>query len=189
MKITILNGNMGQEESAFTRYLDRLCTELVGQHQVERFDLSKMELHYCTGCWSCWWKTPGLCALHDDANPIFRSVINADFLIFASPLMAGFTSSALKKITDRLIILLHPYVELQQGECHHVKRYDRYPEFGLLVGRESDTDDEDLEIIAGIYDRFALNFHNHKRFIHLTDRSTPEETAHEISSVQRFAAV
>ncbi len=189
MKITILNGNMAPGNTLFSEYLEALKTNLRQHHEVECFDLDRMNLQYCTGCWSCWWKTPGRCARHDDAEPIFRSVINTDFLLFASPLMAGFTSSALKKITDRLIILLHPYIELQQGECHHAKRYECYPEFGLLVQRENDTDDEDLEIISGIYDRFALNFHNHKRFIHLTDRSTPEETAHEICSVQRFAAV
>jgi multimeric flavodoxin WrbA len=128
-----------------------------------------MNLHYCTGCWSCWWKTPGECAIKDDGEQIFRAVINSDFIIFASPLVTGFTSAILKKIQDRLIVLLHPYLEIINGESHHMKRYDKYPEFGVIIDKEEDTDDEDIKIIKDIYDRLAINFHSRQRFIKYVD--------------------
>lgn len=133
MKITILNGDMKQDENDFSRYLEKLAEGFRENHSIYLYPLNKMNLHYCTGCWDCWWKTPGRCTINDGAEKIFKSVINSDFVIFASPLMAGFTSSSLKKITDRLIVLLHPYIKLKNGECHHKKRYDKYPDFGLIL--------------------------------------------------------
>jgi multimeric flavodoxin WrbA len=128
-----------------------------------------MNLHYCTGCWSCWWKTPGECAIKDDAEQIFRAVINSELIVFASPLIAGFTSAMLKKIQDRLIVLLHPYLQINNGESHHRRRYDKYPEFGVIIDKEGDTDEEDLKIVKDIYDRLAINFHSKQRFIKFVD--------------------
>jgi len=182
-RITILNGDMQQKESEFSLYLEKLTEEFRLNHIVSIFHLDKMNLHYCTGCWSCWWKTPGRCAIKDDAEDIFKSVIQSDFVVFASPLMAGFTSSALKKITDRLIVLVHPYIELNNGECHHRKRYDKYPDFGLLLEKEPDTDKQDLKIVNDIYDRFALNFHSQKKYIKYINHDKVEDIIYETCNI------
>jgi multimeric flavodoxin WrbA len=179
MKIVILNGDIKQEKSDFSEYLEKLTEEFRLNHTVQLFPLNKMNLHYCTGCWTCWWKTPGRCAIHDDAEEIFKSVINSDFFIFASPLIAGFTSSALKKITDRFIVLLHPYIKFINGESHHRKRYNKYPDFGLILDKETDTDNEDLKIISDIYDRLAINFHSKKKYMKFIDRDKPKDIVYE----------
>jgi multimeric flavodoxin WrbA len=179
MKITILNGDSSPDDSDFTKYVSQLKKLYIDQgNEVEVFTLSAMNLKYCIGCWTCWWKTPGRCVHKDDGELIFRSVINADFFIFASPLVAGFTTALLKKITDRLIVLLHPYILIKEGEFHHHKRYDTYPEFGLLISRETSTDDEDIQIVEDIYKRLAINFHSRLRFLTITNEHLPEETAH-----------
>lgn len=183
MKVTILNGDMQQEESNFSVFLEKLAEEFRLNHAVHIFTLNKMNLHYCTGCWSCWWKTPGICAIRDDAEEIFKAVINSDFFIFASPLIAGFTSSALKKITDRLIVLLHPYIEFKNGESHHRKRYINYPNFGLILEKEADTDNEDLEIVNDIYDRFALNFHCKKQYMKYIDHDKVKDIIYETCNI------
>lgn len=183
MNITILNGAINGGNNKFSLFLEKLSGKLNEKHTVKLFHLDKMNLHYCTGCWSCWWKTPGKCAIKDDAEQVFRSVINSGFFIFASPLIAGFTSSTLKKITDRLIVLLHPYIELKNGECHHQKRYDRYPDFGLILEKEKDTDEEDIGILKDIYDRFALNFHSQKKYIKFIEHDKIEDIIHETCNI------
>jgi multimeric flavodoxin WrbA len=183
MKITILNGDLSPEKSEFSEFMEKLTKNISEKNHIEHFQLSEMNLHYCTGCWSCWWKTPGLCALKDDADNIFRSVINSDFFIFASPLYAGFTSSSLKKITDRLVILLHPYMELIQDECHHRKRYEKYPHFGLILQKENDTDKEDIKIISDIYSRLAINFHSKLRYVKFIETNNIEEIFHETCNI------
>lgn len=179
MKITILNGDPETKETSFSLFVEELAQNFEKIHQVEAFRLSTMKLQYCIGCWTCWWETPGVCTHHDDAPDIFRSVVNADFLIFASPLIAGFPSAMLKKITDRLIVLFHPYIIVKQSESHHRKRYARYPDFGLVLQKENETDDEDLLIVKDMYDRLAINFHAQLRYMKLTDKDNPKEIAYE----------
>lgn len=179
MKITILNGDMQHRKSDFSDYIEGLANKMKGNNTVDLYHLNNLNLHYCTGCWNCWWKTPGICSTKDDAEAILTSVINSDFFIFASPLMAGFTSSALKKITDRFVGLLHPYIFLKNGECHHKKRYDKYPDFGLILEKEPDTDDEDINIIKDIYDRFAINFHSQRKYMKFIDNDKMEDIIYE----------
>ena len=179
MKITILNGDMNTENKHFSQYITKLDKELSKSNLVERFDLLSMNLKYCTGCWNCWWKTPGKCSINDDGNKVLRSVINSDFLIFASPLYAGFPGFELKKITDRFVGLLHPYIKLVNGETHHRKRYEKYPDFGVILQSEENTDEEDIHIISDIYDRLALNFHSHKKYIKLSDKNKIEDIVYE----------
>ncbi len=180
MKITILNGENSKENGSFTGYVSDISKKLQKDNIIDQYNLNEMNLKYCTGCWTCWWKTPGLCAIKDDAEKVFKSVINSDLVIFASPLNAGFTSSSLKKITDRLIVLIHPYVQIKNNENHHQKRYDKYPDIGLILDMESDTDETDIRIISDIYDRFALNFHSTKRFLKIKDKHSKEDIIDEI---------
>lgn len=183
MKITILNGENRPNKTELGDYLSEFASELSTlENSTQIFTLSDMDLKFCTGCWSCWWKTPGLCAITDDAETIFRSVINSDLVIFASPITAGFTSSELKKITDRLIVLVHPYTEIRNDEFHHKKRYDKYPEIAVIVEKSKDTDDQDLEIILDIYKRLALNLHSSVKFLKTTNDNSIEDICETIKS-------
>ncbi|TVQ16462.1 MAG: flavodoxin family protein [Bacteroidetes bacterium] len=181
MQITILNGapDPGENDLAhFTTFI----TEVAGAgNEIQYFPLANMQIKHCTGCWTCWWKTPGLCIWQDDADTIFESVINSDLVVFASPILAGFTSSLLKRLQDRLIVLIHPYIQLVQGECHHRKRYDSYPDFGLLLSKDADSDEEDIQIITDIYKRLALNFHCQLKHVWINPTPKQKETTHDIS--------
>ncbi len=181
MKLCLIYGE-GIQDIDLQNGVNELSTELKKTNQVDLFCLDEMNLKFCVGCWTCWWKEPGRCIHKDDGDKIFESVINSDFIVFISPLRAGFISSSLKKITDRLIVLLHPYIQFVNNESHHHKRYEKYPDFGLIVKKESDTDDEDLKIVKDMYDRFAINFHNKQAFIKTIDDNTIEELITEIET-------
>jgi multimeric flavodoxin WrbA len=178
MKVTILNGNPSPENAAFDGYLRGLVDALkAGQHVVTLLPLRDMDIKYCTSCWGCWVKTPGECVAKDDSAEVCRAVINADLVLHASPVIMGFYSALLKKTTDKLIPLIHPYAAVDQGEAHHRARYRRYPLLGLLL--QKGDDDEDIAIIPQIYSRTALNFKSTVALAKLT--SDPiEEVAREI---------
>jgi multimeric flavodoxin WrbA len=91
-------------------------------------------------------------------------VIRSDFTLWAAPLKMGFPTALLKTALDKSIPLIHPYFVVDHGEAHHRPRYDRYPRLGLLVEPESDTDDADLEILANILSRTALNMKSRLEF-------------------------
>ena len=181
MKITILNGNPDGENTTFDTYLERLARTLATtQHQATVLALRDMDIKYCTGCWGCWVKTPGECVARDDLADVCRAFINADFVLLASPVTMGFPSALLKKTVEKLIPLIHPYIVVAQDEAHHRARYDEYPLMGLLLEKYGDTHDadgvhpEDVQIIADIFSRTALNFKTQLAFTELT--STPTDT-------------
>lgn len=159
MKVTLLNGNPDKTNTRFDRYLQDL-SGLLGQkgHSVDVIRLRELKIHYCTGCFGCWIKTPGECLLKDEAEIVLRSVINSDVTVWTSPVEMGFVSGLLKKSTDRFLPLIHPYMRFVQNEVHHRKRYDRYPKLALLLQEDAMTDARDVEIITDIYSRTALNF-------------------------------
>jgi len=169
-------------DSPFSCYVRRLAEQLTKKQSVEVWHLNEMEINSCTGCWSCWWKNPGRCAIKDEAEDIFRSVINSDLVFFASPLKAGFVTSLLKLITDRMIVLIHPYIQVRKGEMHHKKRYEKYPDIGLLLEKETDTDEEDLKIVKAIYDRLAINFHSNIRFMKIMNHDKMEDIVYAAAS-------
>ena len=183
MKITILNGNPNSDNVKFERNLDNLSDLLKSDnHTVIILKLKKMDIKYCTGCWGCWVKNPGECVFADDSRNICREYINSDFVLFASPIIVGFTSALLKKANDKLLPLLLPYIEIVQNECHHLSRYDKYPETGLLLEKEKDTDDDDIKIISDIYMRDAINLKSELCFTKLIDDPV-DEVVNEINNI------
>lgn len=179
MKIVVLNGS--NDQGPLDDYLATMKESIGNEgHQVTRFDLRDLKIPRCTGCFGCWVKTPGRCVSQDASHDISRAAIRADHLIFASPISMEFTSALLKTALDKLIQLLHPYIDIVEGEVHHQKRYPDYPTWGLLLARGADTDDEDLAIIEQVYRRAALNFKTTLSWIKTTENSI-EEVMHEIA--------
>jgi len=180
MKITILNGN--PRPTIFDHYLELLTSALeTGGHAVTQLDLRDMPLRYCVGCWGCWVKTPGECLARDASLEMDRAVINADFVLWAAPLRMGFPSELLKRANDKHLPLIHPYMVVDQGEAHHLRRYPHSPRVGLLLEKESSTDARDLQIVTEIYCRTALNFKTRLEFS-LTTETPVEEVARCITT-------
>jgi len=169
MNITIMNGNPNARNVRFDNYLLHLSEELASNgHAVTNFELREMDISYCIGCFGCWVKSPGECRSEDDSIEVSRAYINSDFVLYASPVIMGFYSALLKKVTDKFIQLVEPYMEFVDGESRHLARYDRYPLVGLLLEKGADCDDEDISIIADTHKNTALNFKSKLVFTKLT---------------------
>ena len=184
MRVTILNGNPNEENVRFDDYLKKLSDSLVSNnHSVKTLQLRDMDIRYCIGCFGCWVKTPGECSTAaDDTRDVRREYISSDLVLFASPIIMGFTSALLKKAHDRMLGLLLPYSEIDRGEHRHVARYDKYPQMGLLLEKGNGADDEDIEIISAIYMRDAINFKASLCFTKLTSDSI-KEVVDEVNSI------
>ena len=184
MRITILNGNPDSANTEFDNYLKILSDSLESKdHVVVGFTLREMDTRYCIGCFGCWLKTPGECSsAADDSKEIRKHIINSELVIFASPVIMGFTSALLKRVHDKFCPLVLPYTGLYHEESHHHPRYDRYPAMGLLLQPEPDTDEEDIEIITDIYRRDSLNFHADLVFSRLITDPV-EKVSDEINSL------
>ena len=173
MNITILNGN--PQLTSFDNYLANLARQLqAAGHIVTQLNLRDMTLRYCIGCWGCWVKTPGQCISQDASIEMDKAVIHSDFTLWAAPLKMGFPSALLKMALDKHLPLIHPYMEVAQNEAHHQKRYKRYPRVGMLVEKETDTDEADLRILTDIFARTALNFKTRLEFLETAESSVEQ---------------
>lgn len=180
MRILILNGNPDKENKNFEAYLEKYAERLIRENNdVEIIYLRDKKVIHCTGCWHCWVKTPGECSHPDDTIEIRKSIIKSNLVIFASPLIMGFISSIMKTVMDKMIPLLHPYIDIVNDETHHFGRYEHYPAIGLIL-ENSNADYEEIEITRDIFKRFALNFKSELTFCETTE-SEIFETINEVN--------
>jgi len=78
-----------------------------------------------------------------------------------------------------MIPLVHPYFVIEGGEVHHLARYQKCPLFALLLGADSDTDAEDIEITQAIWQRTARNLKSRLVFASLIEHPA-QELANEL---------
>jgi len=178
MKVLILNS--GGSDSVINGNVQELKIKL-SEMGADTSELVLRDMKYspCRGCFNCWVKTPGLCVFRDDGDILCREDLHSDYIILASAIKMGYVSAMIKNALDRIIPLIHPYLEDIDGEVHHKKRYEKYPVMGLLLEKSGDTDDEDIEIITDIFERAALNLQSRLGFVRLTTTSV-KEIANEI---------
>lgn len=182
MRITILNGEPDSATS-FQKFLSAVALRLTAMgHDVTTLELHELDLKGCSGCFGCWVKTPGECVKRDDSGEVCRAAIGSELLLFASPLIMGFTTALLKRAADQMVPLVHPYFVIDSGEVHHRARYTHYPKFGLLMGAGSDSDAEDIEITNAMWSRTARNLKSRMAYTAVANRSA-EEVADEIALV------
>lgn len=68
-------------------------------HTVETVDTAHANIHACTGCARCSYE--GTCVQKDDMEQIRRLVLNADMLVFVTPLYYYGMSAQMKTLIDR----------------------------------------------------------------------------------------
>ena len=92
--------------------------------ETETVYLKEKEIHSCVGCYTCWAKTPGVCAFKDDMPELLEKVRNCDILVYATPLYNFNMTSLLKAFQERLLPLLDPHL-VKMGEIYrHPQRYE-----------------------------------------------------------------
>ncbi len=183
MKIVILDGQLDTTPKSYSSYMNTLKKELENQgHSLSHHVLKNKDLHHCIGCWDCWVKTPGQCVFDDASREMNREIINADFLLFATPLVMGFASYELKRKMDRIIPLIHPYITMVQNESHHRSRYEKYPILGLLMQPAAGDNDEEAYITSQMFARTALNFKSRLAFAVTMDES-PTHVANRFANL------
>jgi multimeric flavodoxin WrbA len=124
---------------------------------IYELDLTKNQIKDCSGCWSCWLKTPGRC-INKDLDEFYTKYLEADKVIIFSKVTKGFVSGNLKSLFDRMIPLFLPYVEVSTGESRHIPRYEKYPDIefyyeGNFVTKDGRQIFEDY--IYRTFDQFA----------------------------------
>lgn len=132
------------------------------------FDLSETKINYCTGCWSCWWKTPGIC-IYKELQDFYRGYVNADKAIFYAKLQEGFVSCKIKSLFDRMIPLFLPYTSFSNGGTFHTPRYPKYPDIEFYYDYDFKNED-DYNIFYDYVHKVFDQFHSQEiKIRHISD--------------------
>lgn len=83
-----------------------LCDEFMkgaqeAGHAVEKIRLSEKKINYCTGCCTCIGQ-PGKCIQSDEMNDILTTLLEADVMVFASPVYFRSFNGQMKTFIDRV---------------------------------------------------------------------------------------
>jgi len=132
---------------------------------VETFKLKNYEIKHCTGCYTCWTKTPGKCIFKDDMTMLRKKYREADLVVFASPLYIFNVTGIMKDFMDRLLPIMKPYMLLdEQGYIKHPDRFPESGEQGFVVFSAAGFPDIDhnfdgLEAMYRMWDSHNENMH------------------------------
>jgi len=152
VKVLVLNANPKAEYDKFDLYLKALQHTLENEkHETKLIMLRSLQLHDCIGCYTCWVKTPGICCFDDGIDEILKEYLAADIVIYASPVIMSYVSALLKRVTDRMLPVMHPFLKLKEDRMSHFLRYSHYPKPFLLLDSCENSDEAGSSFIKAVY--------------------------------------
>jgi hypothetical protein len=158
MEILILNAlqRKTKDYEKTRSFLEKIFQN--NKYRFEWINVREMDVNFCIGtkCLDCQFKTPGLCKQKDDMQSLYPKLINANLLIFLTPISFGSYHSELKKIIDRFLPLDIPVYTIYQDELHHKSRYEEMPNL-FSIGFLKDESQESIRIFTELTKRNALN--------------------------------
>jgi multimeric flavodoxin WrbA len=120
MKVLAINSSPKMDNGNTTMILNPFLEGMKeAGAEVELFYTRKLDINPCTGEFNCWLKTPGKCYQNDDMNILYPKIAEADVIVFATPVYVDGVTGPMKNLFDRLIPLIHPFIELRDNHCRH----------------------------------------------------------------------
>lgn len=102
MKIVVINGT---EVKGCTYHIKEIfLEELRDSNEITEFYLPKDLPHFCCGCKNCFLKGDQFCPHAKYVEPIWSAILEADLLVFASPVYALRTTGQMKTLLDHLCV-------------------------------------------------------------------------------------
>lgn len=139
MKVLVINGSPRKERSN-TLKVTRAFLEGMNWEEncsVEILHAIDLDVKYCRECYSCWTYTPGRCVIKDDMAEVLQKYLEADAVIFSTPVHTFGVSAPLKAVIDRLIPGNLPIIEERKIENKvkviHPSRYDMAHQRYVLI--------------------------------------------------------
>lgn len=107
-KVLVIIGSprkMGNSYKIVKRIEERMSS--LGDIEFSYLFLRDANLEFCRGCWLCLSVGDDRCPIKDDRASIERRLLEADGVIFASPVYALNVTALMKNLLDRLAYTLH----------------------------------------------------------------------------------
>ena len=99
MRIVVLEGSPNKKGSSNLLADEFIRGASEAGHMVEVIDAAHANLHSCTGCVHCGYEGP--CVQKDDMEKFRKQILEADMMVFVTPLYYYGMSAQLKMLVDR----------------------------------------------------------------------------------------
>lgn len=133
MKILVLTGSPRKNGNSNTLADYFIKGAVESGHEVVRFDSAFKNVHPCIACNSCGMN--GDCVFQDDFNEVIDNIVDADMVVFATPMYYFGFSTQLKTVIDRFYsingkihvpkksALLMTYANTASSEAEPIKKH------------------------------------------------------------------
>ena len=140
MKILVLTGSPRKGGNSATLADNFIKGAEEAGHKVVRFDAAFKNVHPCIGCNKC--EMDGPCIFKDDFEFVREHIVDADAVVFATPMYYFGISAQLKAVIDRFYAI--------NGKIHRPKK-------AVLLLTYANTSDSEAEPIKKHYE-VLLNY-------------------------------
>ncbi len=121
----LINGSPKGEKSdtlvVSNAFVKGICSEVCAQ--VETVDVSKLNIEFCKGCFSCW-HNGGKCVIEDDLALFIEKYVASDIVIWSLPLYYFSMPAKAKALMERTLPLLKMKMILTEKGITHEMRVD-----------------------------------------------------------------
>ena len=106
MKIVVISGSPHRSGTSAVLVDALIRGVLESGHQVTRFDAAFHRIQPCQACHACQ-QNGGMCAQRDDMDELYQKLLEADGVVFASPIYYNDICGQLKTVIDRFYAREH----------------------------------------------------------------------------------
>ena len=125
--------------------------------ETELVHIRKLHIEPCMGCYTCWVRTPGVCAHNDDMAAVLEEYGKADMVIFGTPLYHFSMTGLMKNFVDRTLPRLEPWLVPHsgiEGVTGHPERVHK-PEKMFLISAAGFPEFEHFDSLVATFKQMA----------------------------------
>ena len=115
-KIVVITGSPRKKGNSFAMTDAFIQAAQAKGHQITRFDAAMMNVGGCHACETCY-KTGKACSFDDDFNTVAPAILEADAVVFTTPVYWYSIPAQIKSVIDRLYSLLVGGKDFAGKEC------------------------------------------------------------------------
>lgn len=126
MKALVINGSPKGAASNTMWLTNSFISGFPDTVMVKTITLRDKDIHPCMGCFSCWTKTPGKCAIQDDMQNIYQDILESDIIIESLPLYFAGMPSRMRMMTERCLLFTKRYEGSPEDTFHSILEMEEH---------------------------------------------------------------
>ena len=119
--------------------------------EIESYYVVDLDINGCTGCFTCWTKTPGRCIHRDDMDWIIPRYREADVVYLGTPIYNNNIIHYLQRMLERMLPTSLPYMVEEEGRTRHPDRFERKRQRRVLAAVAGFPDESAFKQVSGLF--------------------------------------